>query len=81
MGVPMLELIISLVGCIGLSTVGLIFPPILDCLAKYPDRFGFCKWIVVKNMILSMFGIFCFITGTYFTILEIMNFNYEATIR
>lgn len=77
----MLELIISLVGCVGLSIIALIFPPILDCLAKYPNKLGICKWIMIKNIILMIFGLFCFVVGTYFTIYEIINFDYSSTIK
>lgn len=73
MVVPLLDLIISLSGSFFISVLVFIFPPIMDCLAKYPDKYGPGRWIIYKNFGMILIGIAALIIGTYFTVYEIVN--------
>ena len=62
---------ISLVGALASSTLALIFPPILEVLV-FSDRMGTYKWKLIKNILICIFGIIGFVTGTLVTIVEII---------
>lgn len=70
--VPDISPFISLIGAVCLSTLGLMFPSIIEIITYY-ERPGYGKfnWILWKNILLIMFGITGFITGTYVSIEEI----------
>lgn len=70
--VPNLGGFISLVGAVCLSTLGLIFPAIIDTLTFYDDDFGRLNWRLWKNIALISFGVLGFVTGTYVSIHDIM---------
>lgn len=71
--VPNLGGFISLVGAVCLSTLGLIFPAVIDMLTFYDEPgFGRFNWRIWKNMALLSFGVLGFVTGTYVSIHEIM---------
>lgn len=62
----------SLIGAVCVSTLGFMFPAIIEILTYYKrPGFGIFKWILVKNILLILFGIAGFIIGTYVSILEI----------
>jgi hypothetical protein len=60
-------------GAVCLSTLGLIFPAIIE-LVTYWERPGMGKynWRIYKNAFLIIFGVVGFITGTYVSIHEMM---------
>lgn len=70
--VPLLTLVISLMGCFCLTALSIVLPAIMECLVRYPLRLGKFKWVIVKNIILAIFGLLCLISGTYFTIMELI---------
>ncbi|CAH0546703.1 unnamed protein product [Brassicogethes aeneus] len=71
--VPNLGGFITLVGAVCLSTLGLIFPAIIDTVTNYEDPgMGRFKWRLVKNCLLVTFGLIGFVTGTYVSIIEII---------
>lgn len=70
--VPNLGGFISLVGAVCLSTLGLIFPAVIDMLTFYDEGFGRLNWRMWKNIALISFGVLGFVTGTYVSIHDIM---------
>lgn len=71
--VPNLGGFISLVGAVCLSTLGLIFPAVIDLITFYDEPgLGRYNWRLWKNLFLIGFGLLGFVTGTYVSINEIM---------
>lgn len=70
--IPNLGGFISLVGAVCLSTLGLIFPAIIDLVTFYEEpglgRFNIRLW---KDAFLIVFGLVGFVSGSYVSILEI----------
>ncbi|XP_969657.2 proton-coupled amino acid transporter-like protein pathetic isoform X2 [Tribolium castaneum] len=67
--VPDLEGLISLVGALCLSMLGLIFPAVIDLVTFWEDPgFGRLNWRLWKNVLLIFFGFVGFATGTYVSI-------------
>jgi solute carrier family 36 (proton-coupled amino acid transporter) len=67
--IPNLELFISLVGALSLSMVGIILPPVIAIATFEHQRRG---WRIFKNGFLIIFGILGLITGTYVSIVDIV---------
>lgn len=73
-GVPNLGGFISLVGAVCLSTLGLIFPALIDLITFYDEPgLGRFNWRLWKNLFLIGFGMLGFVTGSYVSIHEIMH--------
>ncbi|KAJ2954569.1 hypothetical protein O0L34_g2858 [Tuta absoluta] len=70
--VPQLGLFISLFGALCLSALGMIFPAFMQICTCLPDKFGTCKYILFKDIILFLVGLVGMIAGTYATVLEIV---------
>ncbi|KAF5270109.1 hypothetical protein FQA39_LY08521 [Lamprigera yunnana] len=62
--VPNLEPIISLVGAICFSTLGILIPAVVDTVLHWEGRLGFLKWRLIKNIILAVLAIFALVSGT-----------------
>ncbi|XP_023315117.1 proton-coupled amino acid transporter-like protein pathetic isoform X2 [Trichogramma pretiosum] len=73
--IPNLGPFISLVGAICLSTLGLMFPSIIELVTFWEQDhgFGFCFWKLWKNLLIIAFGFLGFLTGTYTSMCEITN--------
>ncbi|KRT85868.1 Amino acid transporter [Oryctes borbonicus] len=72
--IPNLGGFISLVGAVCLSTLGLIFPAVIDLVTFYEEPgLGRFNWRLWKNTFLIVFGLIGFLTGTYVSIIEIAN--------
>ena len=71
--VPRIDLFISLVGSIASSTLALIIPPILDLMVfwKYENK-TFLR--LFKNVLIILFGIYIFISGTWVSMTDIINY-------
>ena len=71
--VPNLGPFMSLVGAVCLSTLGLIFPAIIE-LVTYWERpgLGAYNWRLWKNIFLISFGVLGFCTGLYTSLEEII---------
>ena len=71
--VPNLGPLISLVGAVCLSTMGLMFPSVIELVTVWEQENGLGKWNwrLWKNIAIICFGILGFVTGTYCSILEI----------
>ncbi|XP_018325187.1 proton-coupled amino acid transporter-like protein pathetic isoform X2 [Agrilus planipennis] len=71
--IPNLGGFISLVGAVCLSTLGLIFPAIVDLVTFYEEPgLGRFNWRLWRNGFLIVFGLIGFLTGSYVSIQEIM---------
>ncbi|KAK2170350.1 hypothetical protein LSH36_3g17049 [Paralvinella palmiformis] len=69
--VPHLDLMISLIGALASSALALIFPPIIHIMAFWPDG-DLRWWHIVKDVIIVLFGLLGFLTGTVTTIMKIV---------
>lgn len=70
--VPNIGPFISLIGAAGLSTLGLLFPSIIEIITYYKQPgYGTCLWVLWKNLFLILCGIAGFIAGTYVSIVEL----------
>ncbi|XP_039286916.1 proton-coupled amino acid transporter-like protein CG1139 isoform X1 [Nilaparvata lugens] len=74
--IPNLGAFVSLVGAVSSCLFGLIFPPVIELLTYYEDfNYGRFYSRIWKNIFIIIFGALGFITGTYFSILDIINFD------
>ena len=62
--VPMLGLIISLFGALCLSVLGIAFPALIEMCTLWPNNLGRFQWIMIKDMLLIVIGLFALVTGT-----------------
>lgn len=70
--IPTIGPFITLIGAVCLSTLGLMFPSIIEIITYYEKPgFGRFNWLLWKNFGLIIFGIIGFITGSYVGIGEI----------
>lgn len=70
--IPNLELFISLFGALCLSALGIAFPAIIELCVYWPDKFGPCKYIFIKDLLLILCGILGLIVGTYCSVSDII---------
>lgn len=69
--VPNLDPIISLVGAVFFSVLGILVPAVIETVYCWPNL-GAGKWILIKNVILSVFAIFALVTGSIVSIQDII---------
>lgn len=62
--VPNLGPLISLVGAVCLSVLGLMFPSVIEIIVVYDQGFGRFNWILWKNLLIIGFGVLGLVTGT-----------------
>lgn len=72
--IPRLGPFISLIGAICLSTLGLMFPSLIELVTVWESENGLGKWnwILWKNIAIIMFGVLGFATGSYVSVLDII---------
>ncbi|XP_022129533.2 proton-coupled amino acid transporter-like protein CG1139 [Pieris rapae] len=71
--IPELGLFISLVGAISSTALALMFPPLIQLvLEAHRNRLSF--FIITKNCIIILLGVFIFTTGTYESMTAIVSF-------
>ncbi|GLV45551.1 uncharacterized protein CBL_02571 [Carabus blaptoides fortunei] len=71
--IPNLGGFISLVGAVCLSTLGLMFPSIIELITFWDNPgLGRFNWVLWKNVLLISFGMIGFLTGTYVSVQEII---------
>lgn len=75
--IPNLGPFISLVGAVCLSTLGLMFPSVIELVTVWDQEngLGACYWKLWKNLAIISFGVLGFLTGTYVSIQEILDEN------
>jgi proton-coupled amino acid transporter len=71
--VPRIDLFISLVGSIASSTLAIIIPPIMDHIVFY-EATNRSKIRLAKNILIILFGLYIFISGTYVSISDIVEY-------
>ena len=76
--VPKLDLFISLVGALSSSCLALIFPPLIDILTEWDNKETLAgrsrNAFYMKNVLICLFGIIGFLTGTYASVGDIINY-------
>lgn len=70
--VPKLAPFIGLVGAIFFSFLGLFVPALLETIFRYPNDLGFCKIILIKNLLLMVFSMLALATGSFVSIKDII---------
>lgn len=68
--VPQIGPFVSLIGAVCLSTLGLVFPSIIEMVTYWDERGLSAQWRFWKNVLLISFGVVGFVTGTYVSLLE-----------
>ncbi|KAI7801360.1 putative proton-coupled amino acid transporter 1 [Triplophysa rosa] len=71
--IPELDLVISLVGSVSSSALALIFPPLLQIITFHNE--GMKRWVMIKDVAISLVGLVGFVAGTYISIQEIIARN------
>ncbi|XP_047524510.1 proton-coupled amino acid transporter-like protein CG1139 [Pieris napi] len=71
--IPELGLFISLVGAISSTALALMFPPLIQ-LVHEAHRNRLSAFLITKNCIIILLGIFIFTTGTYESLTAIISF-------
>ncbi|XP_068201426.1 proton-coupled amino acid transporter-like protein CG1139 [Palaemon carinicauda] len=69
--IPNIGLFISLVGAVASSTLAIIFPPIIEMVTFWPRL---SNLTLLKCISILLFGIFCFISGTYASVTAIITY-------
>eukprot|EP00095_Tigriopus_kingsejongensis_P012186 maker-scaffold521_size146803-snap-gene-0.10 protein:Tk12186 transcript:maker-scaffold521_size146803-snap-gene-0.10-mRNA-1 annotation:"proton-coupled amino acid transporter 4" len=69
--VPWLDLVVSLLGAVKMSTLAIMAPALIDTASHWHGGRGFKNWRVVKNGIIFLIGFFGCIMGTYVSVLSI----------
>ncbi|XP_015588479.1 proton-coupled amino acid transporter-like protein pathetic isoform X2 [Cephus cinctus] len=79
--IPNLGPFISLVGAVCLSTLGLMFPSLIELVTVWEQENGLGRfnWRLWKNIAIICFGILGFVTGTYVSIQEIIEQNQTSS--
>jgi proton-coupled amino acid transporter len=73
--VPNLGPIISLVGAVCFSTLGLFCPAVIETVTYWENNLGWRFW---KNVTIALFAILALVTGSYASVLEIIH-EYSTT--
>ena len=77
--VPWLELVVALLGAVKMSTLSIMAPAIIDTASNW-SNLGRYKWVLIKNVIIFLFGLFGCIMGTYVALRDIVrNFQEGAS--
>uniref|UniRef100_A0A1B6DHN1 Amino acid transporter transmembrane domain-containing protein n=1 Tax=Clastoptera arizonana TaxID=38151 RepID=A0A1B6DHN1_9HEMI len=74
--VPDLGPIISLVGAICFSILGLFCPAIIEIMTFWdePEAYGLFRWRLIKDIVLAFLAILALVSGTYASLLEISEY-------
>lgn len=71
--IPNLEMFISLIGALALSTLGILFPALLDTCANWYNKTGYAKaFMIIKNVLIGIVGLAGFIIGTSLSLRDII---------
>lgn len=71
--IPNLGPFISLIGAVCLSTLGLMFPAVIEIITYWDEPgMGQYNWRLCKNIFLILFGVLGFVLGTYVSLIEII---------
>nr|CAD7431431.1 unnamed protein product [Timema monikensis] len=70
--VPNLGPIISLVGAVCYSTLGLLCPVVIDLVTNWEGGLGTWYWVLWKDSFILLFWLAALLTGTYTSVLDII---------
>lgn len=70
--VPNLGPVISLIGAIGLTMLGLALPALIETLTFWEGGLGFGRWMLWKNIGIGILAVFTLISGTVISTKEII---------
>ncbi|XP_045763109.1 proton-coupled amino acid transporter-like protein pathetic [Maniola jurtina] len=70
---PNLELVISLVGAIFFSTLGLLIPALIDTVYRWDRDLGRWNYILIKNTIIMIIAVIALVSGSYVSIAEMIH--------
>lgn len=65
---PNLELVISFVGAVFFSTLGLLIPAIVDTVYHWDRDLGFMNYVLWKNSLIGLISIVALVSGAYTSI-------------
>lgn len=65
---PNLELVISFVGAVFFSTLGLLIPAVVDTVFRWDLGFGPCNYILWKNILIAIVSLIALFSGAYVSI-------------
>ena len=72
--IPRIDLFISLVGAIACCVLALIVPPALDLILFWKRSLKYSCLILIKNILIILFGLYIFASGTYVSIANIVDY-------
>ncbi|KAH7642467.1 hypothetical protein HUG17_5512 [Dermatophagoides farinae] len=71
--IPELDLIIELIGAFACTSVAIIIPTVLHLVTFFERKSGLSrKWLIIKNTSILVFGLLVLCTGTYFSLVGIV---------
>ncbi|KAH8289774.1 hypothetical protein KR054_010777, partial [Drosophila jambulina] len=70
--VPALGLFISLIGALCSTALALVFPPVIELIARSEPNKGPGVWICVKNLVILVLALLGFFTGSYESLKQIV---------
>lgn len=70
--VPTIGPFVNLLGAFCFSILGLLAPVFIEMVTYWEDGFGKYNWLVWKNILVSIFGVFALVFGSKDAILEII---------
>nr|CAD7440161.1 unnamed protein product [Timema bartmani] len=76
--VPNLGPIISLVGAVCYSTLGLLCPVMIDLVTNWEGGLGTWYWVLWKDSFIILFWLAALLTGTYTSVLDIITIDAGA---
>nr|CAD7393740.1 unnamed protein product [Timema cristinae] len=76
--VPNLGPIISLVGAVCYSTLGLLCPVVIDLVTNWEGGLGTWYWVLWKDSFILLFWLAALLTGTYTSVLDIITIDAGA---
>lgn len=62
--VPTIGPFMGLIGAFCFSILGLIVPVFMETITYWDVGFGWCKWVAIKNIIITIFGILALVFGS-----------------
>jgi len=79
--VPALGLFISLIGALCSTALALVFPPVIELIARSDLNKGPGVWICVKNLVILVLALLGFFTGSYESLKQIVKHFGEEEVH
>lgn len=65
-------MVISLVGAIFFSTLGLFIPAVVETVYRWDRDLGCCNYVLWKNLVIAIISIIALVSGSYVSVLGMM---------